>query len=296
MDDSLQQGIKMYRDGKRDEARKIFIAVVKQSPDNERAWGWMYDVSNVDKERIYCLRQMLRINPKNEKASQLLNQLIAPSLTAAPSFAQESPQSKQVNSPRPKAKNKGFNIWIASAVAVFCVLVCSCFFGIYLMNSGTQTTTNVAEPQLAEPQSAEPQPAEPQSDENLTYLLKMQPLTDKLQVLNEEFRNEMIQFQDNQNLFYDQSWRNQVNSTLDKTLTASNELESIQPVPQQYVKLDNYLDQAASENKMLVSNFRQYLNGNSDDTTYLLKVVDNINRSNTYVDLAAEELNKINNP
>jgi hypothetical protein len=38
MDDLLQQGIIAYKAGKRDETRKIFISVVKQSPGNERAW------------------------------------------------------------------------------------------------------------------------------------------------------------------------------------------------------------------------------------------------------------------
>lgn len=282
MDDLIQQGIKLYRDGKRDEARKIFIAIVRQSPDNERAWGWMYDTSNVDKDRIYCLRQMLRINPKNEKAKQLLNQLTAPSLTAAPSFTHESPHSKQVNPPKPKVKNKGFNIWIASAVtAIFSILVCSCFFGIYLISTGTETLTNT---QVSQP------------DENLDYLLKMQSVTDKLQVLNDEFGDEITQFQNNQNLFYDQNWRSQVNSTLEKILQTSNELKSIEPVPQQYVRYDGYLDQAASEYILMVSNVRRYLDGDYDDPTYLLRALENINRSNTYIELAAEELKNINNP
>ena len=81
MDDLLQQGVIAYKGGNRDEARKIFITVVKQNPEDERAWGWMYQVSNDDKERIYCLKQVLRINPKSEKANQLLGQLIAPPLT-----------------------------------------------------------------------------------------------------------------------------------------------------------------------------------------------------------------------
>lgn len=75
MDDLLQQGITAYRAGNRDEARKIFISIVKQNPENDRAWGWMYNSSNSNKERIYCLEQMLRINPKNEKANALLKQL-----------------------------------------------------------------------------------------------------------------------------------------------------------------------------------------------------------------------------
>ena len=82
MDDLLQQGITAFKAGKRDEARKIFITVVKQNPDNERAGGGMYEVSGNDKERIYCLKQMLRINPKNEKANQLLNQLLTLSSVA----------------------------------------------------------------------------------------------------------------------------------------------------------------------------------------------------------------------
>lgn len=75
MDDLLQQGITAYRAGKRDEARKIFVAFIKQNPESERGWGWMYDTSDDDKSRAYCLRQMLRINPNNKKARQLLKQL-----------------------------------------------------------------------------------------------------------------------------------------------------------------------------------------------------------------------------
>jgi tetratricopeptide (TPR) repeat protein len=94
MDDLLEQGIVAFRAGKRNEARELFIAAVKQSPDNVRAWGGMYEVSGNDKERVYCLKQMLRINPKNEKANQLLNQLLAPSLDSM------SPSPIEVNSPQ----------------------------------------------------------------------------------------------------------------------------------------------------------------------------------------------------
>ena len=91
MDDLLQQGITASKAGKRDEARRIFIAVVKQSPDNEENWKWMINVCNTDKERIHCLKQMLRINPKNEQAQQHLFQLLAPPFTSdAPSICPSS--------------------------------------------------------------------------------------------------------------------------------------------------------------------------------------------------------------
>jgi hypothetical protein len=90
MDDLLQQGIVAFKAGKRDEARKLFISAVKQNQDNERAWGGMYEVSGDNKERIYCLKQMLRINPENEKAKQILNQLLAPSFTSNSSSQRKS--------------------------------------------------------------------------------------------------------------------------------------------------------------------------------------------------------------
>ena len=75
MNDLLQEGIKAYQAGNRDDARKLFVAVVKQNKNDERAWGWMHTVSSSDKERIHCLKQMLRINPKNKKANEVLNKL-----------------------------------------------------------------------------------------------------------------------------------------------------------------------------------------------------------------------------
>lgn len=78
MDDLLQQGIIAHKAGKRDEARKYFIAAIKQNRDNERAWQFMYNTANDDKEKLSCLQQILRINPQNEKAITLLNQLRNP--------------------------------------------------------------------------------------------------------------------------------------------------------------------------------------------------------------------------
>ncbi|MBV6466758.1 MAG: hypothetical protein PGMFKBFP_02082 [Anaerolineales bacterium] len=125
MDDLLQQGITAYKAGKRDEARKIFLAIVKQSPDNERAWGWMYNVSNNDKERIYCLKQVLRINPKEEKAKQLLNQLITPPLTTS---SLPSPSlSRKDNSNKTSTKKTNVTIWAFVAATVF-PITCLCLF------------------------------------------------------------------------------------------------------------------------------------------------------------------------
>jgi len=110
VDDLLQQGITAYRAGKRNEARKNFITVVKQSPDSERAWGWMNNVCDTDQERMHCLKQILRINPKNEKAQQLLNQLLAPPLTSntPPSSISSITQAPSPLGVIAKSKNSSF--------------------------------------------------------------------------------------------------------------------------------------------------------------------------------------------
>jgi hypothetical protein len=105
MDNLLQQGIAAYKAGKRNEARNMFIANVKQNPESELAWGWMYQTSDTGKERLYCLKQMLRINPNNEKTGQLLNQIIAsppaPTLPDPPT----SPAPGTPVAPDPKPEN-----------------------------------------------------------------------------------------------------------------------------------------------------------------------------------------------
>lgn len=92
MNDLLQQGITAYKAGKREEARRLFVSAVKQNPESELAWGWMYQTSVNDKERVFCLKQMLRINPGNEKTGQLLKQYLAPApAPVTPPAAQAAP-------------------------------------------------------------------------------------------------------------------------------------------------------------------------------------------------------------
>lgn len=76
MDDLTKQGIDAFRAGKRDEARKLLLAAVRQNPDSESAWGWLYNVAENDKERIYFLKQVLRINPNNERVNKLHKSLL----------------------------------------------------------------------------------------------------------------------------------------------------------------------------------------------------------------------------
>jgi membrane protein implicated in regulation of membrane protease activity len=78
MDGILQQGIAAYQNGKREEARELLGIFVRHNPDVEVGWDWFFNVCNTDDERVNCLKQMIRINPHNEKAVQLLGKYKSP--------------------------------------------------------------------------------------------------------------------------------------------------------------------------------------------------------------------------
>jgi hypothetical protein len=150
MDDLFQQGITAYKAGKQNEARRIFITVVKQSPDSERAWGWMNNVCNTDQERIHCLKQVLRINPKNEKARQHLERLLTPPFAAELPL---SPVSSVPLSPAPsgsnaRSRNSGFTqtqlfILLGLVVTVFFVFGVALLF-LFVENDNANTAVAVS--------------------------------------------------------------------------------------------------------------------------------------------------------
>ncbi len=72
MDDLIKQGAAAFKTGDLVNARIFLADAIKQFPDDERAWGWMYNVCSTDEERILCLKQMIRLNPQNEKARNML--------------------------------------------------------------------------------------------------------------------------------------------------------------------------------------------------------------------------------
>ena len=162
MEDLLQQGITAYKAGKRDEARNIFITVVKQSPDSQSAWAWLYDASNNDQERIHCLKQIVRINPNNEKAKQKLDSLMGQDFPFAPSQKATSPIQEQHNgvsgnipNKQPanpiKSVTKKKTFFTPSNILIIGVLACICIalpmFGAMLNLTGDSkpipTPTNV---------------------------------------------------------------------------------------------------------------------------------------------------------
>ncbi len=71
----LQQGIAAARAKKPDEARRLLQNAIRLDPGNETAWLWLSSVARDNQERIFCLRQILQINPQSELAIRGLQAL-----------------------------------------------------------------------------------------------------------------------------------------------------------------------------------------------------------------------------
>jgi len=71
----LQQGIAAARAGRPDIARDILQQAIRLDPQNETTWLWLSSVARDDKERLFCLKQILTINPQNEFALKGLRAL-----------------------------------------------------------------------------------------------------------------------------------------------------------------------------------------------------------------------------
>ncbi|MCP5095893.1 MAG: hypothetical protein GY943_10095 [Chloroflexi bacterium] len=86
----LKAGIKALKAGKRDEARKLLMQVVKLDEDNERAWLWLSGAVKSKDERRICLENVLTINPDNEMAKKGLIKMGFPIPEPVPEATLES--------------------------------------------------------------------------------------------------------------------------------------------------------------------------------------------------------------
>jgi hypothetical protein len=74
-DDLITKGIAAVNAGDKKEARQLLGEAIGKLPDDERSWGWFYNVAENDTERLKCVKEVLRINPNNSRAKQLLENL-----------------------------------------------------------------------------------------------------------------------------------------------------------------------------------------------------------------------------
>jgi tetratricopeptide (TPR) repeat protein len=71
----MQEGIKLVKENRGQEAYHIFKEVTKQEPNNEFAWIWISVTSRDYPERRAALERALQINPSSSHAREALNNL-----------------------------------------------------------------------------------------------------------------------------------------------------------------------------------------------------------------------------
>lgn len=70
MDTLTKQAIDACKRNDYETAKKLLSQAIKDNPNNETAWLWMTSVVSSEQEKIFCLQQVLKINPNNLHAKQ----------------------------------------------------------------------------------------------------------------------------------------------------------------------------------------------------------------------------------
>ena len=73
--EAYQQALAFIQAGELDKARELLARLIKADKGNIDYWLWMSAVVKTTKERIYCLREVLALDPRNEDAALGLRML-----------------------------------------------------------------------------------------------------------------------------------------------------------------------------------------------------------------------------
>jgi len=106
----IQRAISEASAGNKEAARNTLSGVVRQEPNNARAWYLLSQVIEDKEKVIYCLQKVLELLPDNQQAKERLTQLLTPTNIPANQQAQlsqiqiQTPQSRTVATEKPKVK------------------------------------------------------------------------------------------------------------------------------------------------------------------------------------------------
>jgi len=121
MADELDFGIEQYKAGNKDEARRIFLKVIKEHPHYTKAYQWLYNVAYNDFERENILKKILEINPTHERALELYKEL----KKKKPSLPSKPPQLRRVQPVQVEKPKKNNNLLIG-VIALLSLIFCLC--------------------------------------------------------------------------------------------------------------------------------------------------------------------------
>ena len=100
---NLEKAKEFVKSGRKDEARQLLEAILREDKGNVTAWLWMSDVVEDDNQKRWCLENVLALDPENTPARQGLEILKerAPDASESiepirPTDVQEHPQKETI--------------------------------------------------------------------------------------------------------------------------------------------------------------------------------------------------------
>lgn len=83
-----QRGIAAVKAGQNELARQFLQQAIRLEPGNEAGWIWLASIARDRRERLFCFQKLLEINPRNETALKVLQQM---GLTVEQVLGEEQP-------------------------------------------------------------------------------------------------------------------------------------------------------------------------------------------------------------
>lgn len=99
---SVKQGIKIFKAGDKEKARLIFKEAIQSDPNDELAWFWLAATYKKKSNQIKCLKKLLAINPHHQAAREQLARLLGKKLPPPPpAKSHPAPEVSPVQEPPP---------------------------------------------------------------------------------------------------------------------------------------------------------------------------------------------------
>lgn len=146
--------------GQKDEALRIMVGVVQREPDHLEAWMYTARLMPDRDKAIYCLKQVLRIDPSNEQAQFALARLEAhrqPNASPEP----ESVLSPEISAPRqqaPARDNTNTLLMVGGGMVIFALCALLAVMVQYrgkLLPAGTEPISVTATSGAARPSGSD---------------------------------------------------------------------------------------------------------------------------------------------
>lgn len=124
--------------GDRTKAKDLLTRHLRREPDDAEAWVWMSVAVDTPRERIYCLKEALRVDPELQSAKHGLAMLgagpVDPDLVVPPQFERRKWQELLDKVPKFAAKLPVKQLLLyAGAAALFIGLIVFVIFGVQLV-------------------------------------------------------------------------------------------------------------------------------------------------------------------